>query len=299
MDKAKLKVLQEVRYAFSPTCGRCQHGRFDSYGRSPVWGTCEANLYQHEKHTGAPREMSIHLLGSCSAFKATDVAEAGLGSFAQFTDTDDRAQRSVAFDALAQLVREDVLLHPEKHSWTLQGFGMLRTYLSLAIRIHVWDSRFRVPSVTDIHDHPWDFESLVLRGSIRNIRYEVREVDPKKKEQPSAGSAPYLYNEGRILCGPAPMRKGAEEIRPILLSVRSDEVVEAGQTYRMTANEVHRSVPEDGTVTMCRRVFTKPDTERARVYWAFGSPWISAEPRAATPEEVEAVCKDARAKEWR
>jgi hypothetical protein len=193
----------------------------------------------------------------------------------------------VAFEALTQLVRDGVFAHPERYSWSLQGMGMLRTYLSKEIRLHIWDSRFRVKDVSDIHDHPWDFDSLVLHGVVYNTRYEVSE----SAVEPIAN-----HWEGRIVCGPSPTVKGAQDISAVRLRCQPDEVLLAGDSYRMRADEVHRTTYEDGTVTVCRRYFTKADTERARVYWPFGQEWASAEPRPATSLEVYTICADARRK---
>lgn len=218
---------------------------------------------------------------------------------------------SVAFETLRRLVRDDVLAHPERYEWTLQGFGMLRMYLPAdtglvgipahiyALRLHIWDSRYRVANVSDIHDHPWDFESLVLRGSIRNVCYKLHEVD-------SVEDATHLT--GKITCGPSPVRKGVSDVLPVRLVVVSEEVYGAGDTYKMGSEELHASFPIDGTVTMCRRSFVNADTETARVVWlkntaghgaeSHAEGWVSAEPRRATDEEVKSITRGARMRGW-
>lgn len=199
---------------------------------------------------------------------------------------------TVAMEALARLVHDDVLAYPERHEWTLQGFGMLRTYLGedRRLRLHVWDSRFRTKDVSDVHDHPWDFESLVLRGSIRNVRYDAREsVFPVSRQ---------IHCLGRITCGPSPEVRGPQDVKRICLFQQSDVTYEAGERYVMSSVELHASVPEDGTVTVCRRSFVKKDTETARVCWPLGTEWVGAEPRAATPEEVREITRGARLREW-
>jgi len=59
--------------------------------------------------------------------------------------------------ALKKLVRH-LLRHPETAEWSIQGLGMLRTYLGQVkdrvIRVNVWDNRYRLPNVAPIHDHP-------------------------------------------------------------------------------------------------------------------------------------------------
>jgi len=198
---------------------------------------------------------------------------------------------SLVAEALARLVHDDVLVAPSRYEWTLQGFGMLRTYLGedRRLRLHIWDSRFRTENVSDVHDHPWDFESLVLRGSIRNVRYDAR--------QPTfRGEA--THHLGRIVCGPSPSVRGPQDVEPVWLFKQSDQTYQAGESYFMKNVEVHSSVPEDGTVTVCRRKFVNKDTETARVGWLLGEEWVSAEPRAATPEEVREITRGARLREW-
>lgn len=72
-----------------------------------------------------------------------------------------------------KLLVKAILEKARAYKWSIQGFGMLRLYLSAEVRLHVWDSRFRVPGVTDIHDHSWDFESEVAAGEVLQRRYLV------------------------------------------------------------------------------------------------------------------------------
>jgi hypothetical protein len=60
--------------------------------------------------------------------------------------------------------------------WTVQGFGMIRTYIPGPVydkqfRLNVWDSRLRVPNVSVMHDHPWDMTSWIISGLMINTRY--------------------------------------------------------------------------------------------------------------------------------
>lgn len=80
MDANKLKVLRELGYRILPTCSNCVH----SFFRQDEWGTCDANTYQHEKHTGDRRQLSIHESGTCPKFEMSTVAH--LGRFAEFFD---------------------------------------------------------------------------------------------------------------------------------------------------------------------------------------------------------------------
>lgn len=69
----------------------------------------------------------------------------------------------------------DLLKHPEGLPWTIQGFGMLRLYITddQIWRLHIWDTEeMAVEDVTRTHDHPWDFDSRILSGELRNLRFE-------------------------------------------------------------------------------------------------------------------------------
>jgi hypothetical protein len=68
VDSTKLKVLQALPYRILPVCGLCKHGWFPKND----WGTCERNTYPHEKHSGPPRQLSIHKFGSCWKFSRKD-----------------------------------------------------------------------------------------------------------------------------------------------------------------------------------------------------------------------------------
>jgi hypothetical protein len=70
-------------------------------------------------------------------------------------------------------------LRDERREWTAQGFGFLRTYFGppdqpKRFRLNLWDARFTVPNVSTIHDHPWDFKSLIVAGDFGNKRYVMR-----------------------------------------------------------------------------------------------------------------------------
>lgn len=171
----------------------------------------------------------------------------------------------------------EFLLDPDAE-WSLQGFGMFRRYLSKTERLHVWDSRFSVPGVSTIHDHPWDFESRVLAGTVVNRLYTVKE--------PTVGVRP-THNCQRIKCGVGGCLVGDA---PVLadLSVRSQWAYTWGERYEEKAHEIHESFPSDGTVTLVTRTFKK-DAEHANVFFPYGTEWVSAEPRSATSGEIKAA----------
>lgn len=193
---------------------------------------------------------------------------------------DVRALRSTGTDKAA--IRF-ILRNAPKSDWTLQGFGMLRFNLSPDLRLHVWSEADKVPGVSEIHTHPWDFRSLCVAGCVRNRRYTERAAGPDR--------LPMLRQT--IQCGVGACLKGDPEL--VNLYAERIEYINAdrgARSYRQDAREIHSSHPEDGTVTLVQRTF-KADTEHAYVYWPAGTEWVTAEPRTATPEEVERITQNA------
>lgn len=170
---------------------------------------------------------------------------------------------------IKQLVQK-ILENPSGHKWTLQGLGMLRLYLSKEIRLHIWDSRYKVQNVSTIHDHPWEFDSLIVAGHLENVRFvEDEQGDP--------------FAFSTLKCGAGNCeRSPAQSIR---LKKGPAETYIEGDSYTQKREEIHDSIPEDGTVTIITRRFTSADEDHARVFWPSGE-WVSAEPREATLMEI-------------
>lgn len=186
----------------------------------------------------------------------------------------------VAFHLLREMIIADVLTKHGNRPWSLQGFGMLRTYLGPALRLHIWDPRFRVQNVTEIHDHPWHFTSIVLAGRMRNVRYTC---------VPAGVGAPATHVAGRIMCGPSPTERDVE-LGHVRLVVEREEIIGPGESYAMRSGELHASYPDPSTVTLCRRMRDEDRSpDHAAVYWPIGGSRVSAEPRDASPEEVDAI----------
>jgi hypothetical protein len=178
----------------------------------------------------------------------------------------------------------DLALSEATGRWTLQGFGMLRCYFPGDWRLNVWDSKLRVRGVSLVHDHPWHFESLVLNGSIRNVRFAVDDLASRPTHRCS-----------KLKPGPGGGLLDANG-RAVPLSVRlveqPPERYERGATYSQVRNEVHLSDPADGCVTLNRR-FERLGDDVARVFWPIGESWVSAEPRSATAGEVKQALEGA------
>src|SRR5688572_343716 len=132
-------------------------------------------------------------------------------------------------EALRAAVRP-MLLKPDPALWTLQGFGMLRTYLDEAkrFRLHVWDSSLATKDVSTIHDHPWHFRSYVLAGKIYNQRYLRTDATDNKG---------HAHWQQAIRCGEG----GGAEGEPELVFLRNGpaEVYHPGDVYTQRASELH------------------------------------------------------------
>jgi len=174
------------------------------------------------------------------------------------------------------------ILRDKNREWTVQGFGFLRTYfgppeLPKKYRLNLWDSKFTVQNVSTIHDHPWDFKSLIIAGRFSNQRYdlEINEI------LPTHSYTTIKTGEGGGL--------SKSPLKSCILYAKYREAYKPGDTYSQQANEIHETLFLDGSITLNERI---GDTEQARVFWPYGTEWVDAIPRKATTEEIsEAVGK--------
>jgi len=81
-DENKFDMLGEVCYTVRACCEICVHGTF--FPVTSQWGTCAKHTYEHKKHTGKPRHMSINRIGVCKTFEADDAKLDLLQSFKNF-----------------------------------------------------------------------------------------------------------------------------------------------------------------------------------------------------------------------
>lgn len=168
---------------------------------------------------------------------------------------------------------ESILRHPRDHNWSIQGLGMLRTYLgdNNEYRLHVWDSEHATPHVSRLHTHPWNFESYIVAGSLLNQRYRIcasEDIDPDDPPNGVAG-----WHRVKISCG---INGGMVEQDPdsTWLMRGKPEVIIGGQWYAQQAFEIHDTIPKDGTVTIIKRVIM-PDPDHALVYVPVGDTFVS------------------------
>jgi hypothetical protein len=177
-----------------------------------------------------------------------------------------------------------ILKQWRSYEWTVQGFGFIRTKLENVGRIHVWDSSLAVQKVSTMHTHPWPLKSTIISGELINQRFTERDAD--------AWSA-LAYTRSSIATGEGGGLLGEPE--DVLLSPEEPEVYWQGATYEQRPDEIHRSIAQDGTVTLMERP-QGPPLEEARVYWPRGTQWVSAEPKPAEPWRIENVINYALAR---
>lgn len=179
-------------------------------------------------------------------------------------------------DRYTHLLVENILRHPLGFAWSVQGLGMMRIYLSESVRLHIWDSSLKVPGVSAIHSHPWDLKSAVVAGHYKQHRY----VDSYSRgaEQELQCATIKCGEQACVIADPVPVRLYEQPL----------EVYRAGESYGQTKDEIHLSVPEDGTVTLVTRTF-HADRDHACVYWRGKGAWVDAKPRSATDEEIVAI----------
>lgn len=184
-----------------------------------------------------------------------------------------------------------ILERAHSFEWTVQGFGMMRVKIKDVGRIHIWDSRLRVPNVSDVHAHPWPLTSTIISGELVNVRYKDIEANTQQEMDLARRHKAMWFNRSIIKTGEGGGLKG--EPLPILLRPEPPEIYTAGETYAQRPEEIHRSMPRDGTVTLLERPMGEP-LQETTVYWPSGTNWVSAEPRPATRDEREMVVGLAR-----
>lgn len=179
------------------------------------------------------------------------------------------------------------LPHENHREWTVQGFGMMRTYLDedKTWRLNIYHPDLAIKNVSEVHSHPWSFMSWIIAGTLTNTRYSVR------RHNPIYDDALYMHG-ARIMTGIKSNvgDAGAGGVAPQFdawLVPYQISRMKPGEIYEMEAPEVHKTAYTAGCVTLNRRVVAPGDTgEHADVYWPHGTDWVSAKPRLATTHEI-------------
>lgn len=192
---------------------------------------------------------------------------------------------------LMELVRY-ALANAHDDEWSVQGMGMFRLYLGRdkVIRLHIWDNRYKVPGVSTIHNHPWDFTSFIVAGSLRNLVY-WEETDSLKSVIESVKletEAARPMKRHQIHCGEDEHSVSEPEDTKLLLA--SSVTYQPGDAYIMRHDEIHETV-SSCTITLVHRRFVKPDRDTATVFYPPNEKWVTAKPRPASPNEVKEMMR--------
>jgi len=83
-DANKFQRLREVGYTIPVTCGLCIHRDFANPRAD--WGQCKHVKYQHLKHTGPLRGVSIHRTGLCTHATLDPALLGALASFEEMVE---------------------------------------------------------------------------------------------------------------------------------------------------------------------------------------------------------------------
>lgn len=171
-----------------------------------------------------------------------------------------------------------VLENSRREDWSVQGFGFMRMYLTrgdTSARVHIWNSKLRLEGVSDIHTHPWSFESLVVAGLLGNVRWTPGTTGRSFDE--------YLLNAGedaRLLSSP----------KPVKLVEHVIERYGPGETYKQRHDEIHSNVIcKESTITVIARELQVENPDHARVFVPGGDEWGNAAPRPATAQEWHSI----------
>jgi len=176
--------------------------------------------------------------------------------------------------------------------WSLQGFGMLRLYLPGDIRVNIWDNRYQVPGVSLIHNHPWDFQSLIVSGKLINVRFIQLGTEERSSENLTRQLGPrMLYNVADIVPGEGGGLM-TETQSTIALRAAPGEFYCPGDSYYQSAREIHQTTPDTGTITINIRTNRNP-VDRCLTLWPKDKEWVSALPRPAEDYEVKDICTKA------
>jgi hypothetical protein len=177
---------------------------------------------------------------------------------------------TVATHPLDRAQVRDILEHPDGHPWKMQDIGLLALRLDdrREHRLHVWDPESCVGE-PPVHDHPFDFTSVVIVGELVNTRYVE---DPNGIE----------YSRHRYWPG----REGDRRTDSVRLAA-SAATVPSGARYRQSSTGLHSSRQIPATVTLIR--FGPFQERELTVCLEPGAPWVSALARPPTTAEVQRI----------
>lgn len=131
------------------------------------------------------------------------------------------------------------------HTISLHGLGFIQVKLEAKQRLHVWHPdlpRRRCFEHSQIHDHRFGFDSVVLKGMQINDIYAVYELE---EHTPDLEYRAYVHEGERSEYGNRPWIPRER----LWVGGVSRQLVEAGETYHMLPSVFHSTTPGgDGRV---------------------------------------------------
>ncbi len=155
-----------------------------------------------------------------------------------------------------RILVEHILRNAKEYPWVVPANGRLTLVLAPdSVVINLFNAHYRQPGTTTTHSHTMDFKSEIIAGEMRQYRYARSSAE-------TPGAAHYgcqeLTLDGKLM----------GEATDCYLLEGPREVYRSGEFYEITAPEIHRSDPEDGTVTLITRQY-KTTPASVFTFWPY------------------------------
>jgi hypothetical protein len=198
-------------------------------------------------------------------------------------------------NATTRALVKAILQRAEHYSWEVPANGRLTLVLEPNVAvINVFHSKYRVPGTTAIHSHTVDFRSEIVGGVMRQHRYR-RVIADAGRAIADAGHGPTPVEGAKKYWEQELTLDGKLSRDPIEcdLTEGAIETYAAGEFYEITADEIHQSVPEDGTVTLITRQHKTTPTS-VSTFWPWAPLAAGAKPsdKIIPKEAGEEVVRD-------
>ena len=177
-----------------------------------------------------------------------------------------------------------------KEAISLHGLGFLQVKLGAKQRLHVWHPdlpKRRCFEHSQVHDHRFGFDSLVLRGMQINDIFSVYEMgEPLNLTNTHIA---YLHEGERSKFGNRPWIPREK----LWVGQVSRELVDAGETYHMLPTVFHATTPGgDGRVATLMTK-TSESTTGARSLCEIGvEPDVDFDRKQMDPDDMWAIVRD-------
>lgn len=176
-----------------------------------------------------------------------------------------------------------ILAHPGGFDWKINGLGFIRCDLDGDdYCLNVWDRRLCTIDRAVIHTHPWDLESLVLSGAVRNRQFHVGDNSLHIHTNPHLATHYGVHIHTR----PWDLDDAIADQKPALyeLGKRETAVWSTDEGYRLARGEAHATDYLAGTVTLVRRTNRDP-SRRVGIWWPKDDGDVWNDPSTQTLDE--------------